>query len=129
MGKTNCKNLDSKSKWSILSGILANAKKELESLKTEVKDVKIDRVMNKKNLNSLNNEFIEYLKESLKVNDNLIKIDNDILLTKSEYHVNIKNRCNVIKNDTLINITNCIKLKSTHREYVNSLRKKKERFL
>ena len=84
--------------------------------------------MNKKNLNSLNNEFIEHLKESLKVNDNLIKIDDDIFLTKSEYHVNIKNWCHVVENHTLINITNCIKLKSMHREYVDSLRKIKNDF-
>ena len=121
MGKINGENLDSKIKLSIVSGILANTKKDLESFKTKVKDVKSDHVINKKNLNSFNNEFIEYLKKSLKVNDNLIKIDRDILMTKSEYHVNIKNRCHIIKNDTLINITNCIKLKSMHREYVNSL--------
>ena len=38
--------------------------------------------MFKRDLNFLNNEFSEYLKESLKVTDNLIKIDNDILMTK-----------------------------------------------
>ena len=38
--------------------------------------------MSKKGLNSFNNEFINYLKESLKVSDNLIKIDNDILMKK-----------------------------------------------
>ena len=36
--------------------------------------------MFKKDLNFLNNEFSEYLKESFKVSDNLIKIDNDILV-------------------------------------------------
>ena len=123
MGKTNNKNLYSKSKLSIVSGIIANAKKDLESLKTEIKDVKSDHAMIKKNLNFVNNEFIEYLKESLKVSDNLIKIDNDILMTKSEFHINIKNQRHVIKNDTLTNITNCIKLKSTLREIVNSLKK------
>ena len=51
---------------------LANAKKDLESLKTKIKDVKSDRAMSKKDSNSLNNEFIEYLKESLEVSDNLI---------------------------------------------------------
>ena len=39
--------------------------------------------MIKKNLTSLNNEFIEYLKELLKVSDSLIKIDNDILMIKN----------------------------------------------
>ena len=100
----------------------------LESLKTEIKDVKSDHAMSKNNLNSLNNEFIAYLKDSLKDNDNLIKVNNDILMTKSEYDVNIKNQCHVIKNDTLINISNCIKLKSMHREYVNPLRKIKNDF-
>ena len=34
--------------------------------------------MSKKGLNSFNNEFIDYLKKSFKVTDNLIKIDNMI---------------------------------------------------
>ena len=129
MGKTEAENLDLKSKLNIVSGIIANAKKDLESLKTEIKDVKSDHAMIKKNLNFVNNEFIEYLKESLKVSDNLIKIDNDILMTKSEFHINIKNQHHVIKNDTLTNITNCIKLKSTLREIVNSLKKIKKKLL
>ena len=122
MGKTEVENLDLKSKLNIVSGIIANAKKDLESLKTEINDVKSDRAMSKKNLNSLNNEFVEYLIESLKVSDSLIKIDNDILMTKNEYYVNIKNRCHIINNDMLINKTNCIKLKSVIRENVNSLK-------
>ena len=75
MEKTEVENLDLKSKLNILSGIIANAKKDLESLKT---DVKSHCAMSKKGRNSFNNEFIDYLKESLKVTDNLIKIDNDI---------------------------------------------------
>ena len=125
MGKTEVENLDSKRKLNIVSGIIANAKKDLESLKTEINDVKSDRAMSKKNLNSLNNEFVEYLIESLKVSDSLIKIDNDILMAKNEYHVNIKNRCHIINNDMLINKTNCIKLKSVIRENVNSLKNTK----
>ena len=122
MGKTEVENLDLKSKLNIVSGIIANAKKDLESLKTEINDVKSDRAMSKKNLNSFNNEFIEYLKESLKVSDSLIKIDNDILMTKNEYYVNIKNQGHIINNDMLINKTNCIKLKSVIRENVNSFK-------
>ena len=60
MGKTNGENLDSKSKLSTVSGILANAKKELESFKIELNDFKSDHAMSKNNLNSLNNEFYEY---------------------------------------------------------------------
>ena len=82
MGKINGENLDFKSKLNIVSGIIANAKKDLESLKTEINNVKSDCAMSKKGLNSLNNEFSECLKESLKVTDNIIKIDNDILMTK-----------------------------------------------
>ena len=63
MGKTEVENLDLKSKLNIVSGIIANAKKDLESLKTEINDVKSDNAMIKKDLNSLNNEFIEYLKD------------------------------------------------------------------
>ena len=122
MGKTEVENLDLKSKLNIVSGIIANAKKDLESLKTEINDVKSDRAMSKKNLNSLNNEFVEYLIESLKVSDSLIKIDNDILMAKNEYHVNIKNRCHIINNDMLITKTNCIKLKSMIRKNVMSLK-------
>ena len=43
MGKTGVENLDSKNKLNIESGIIANAKKDLESLKTEINDVKSDR--------------------------------------------------------------------------------------
>ena len=100
-----------------------NAKKYLQSLKTEIDDVNSDRAMSKKNLNSLNNDFIEYLKESLKVSDSLIKIDNDILMTKNEYYVNIKNQGHIINNDMLINKTNCIK--SLIQENVNSLKNNK----
>ena len=78
MGKTEAENLDLKKKLNIVSGIIANAKKDLESLKTEINDVKSDRTMFKKDLNYFNNEFSECLKESLNVSDNLIKIDNDI---------------------------------------------------
>ena len=51
MEKTEVENLDLKSKLNIVSGIIANAKKDLESLKTEIKDVKSDHAMSKKNLN------------------------------------------------------------------------------
>ena len=125
MGKTEAENLDLKKKLNIVSGIIANAKKDLESLKTEINDVKSDHAMFKKDLNYFNNEFSECLKESLKVSDNLIKIDNDILMTKNESYINIKNRHHVIKNDTLINITKCIKLKSTLRENVKLLKNTK----
>ena len=47
---------------------------------TEINDFKSYHAVSKKGLNSLNNEFIECLKESLNVTDNLIKIDNDILM-------------------------------------------------
>ena len=119
MVKTEVENLDLKSKLSIASGTIANAKKDIESFKNEFNDFKSDHAMSKKGLNSLNNEFIECLKESLKVTDNLIKIDNDILMTKNEYYVNIKNQGHIINNDMLINKTNCIKLKSVIRENLN----------
>ena len=93
MVKTEVENLDLKSKLNIVSGIIANSKKDLESLKTEINNVNSDCAMSKKGLNSLdNNEFSECLKESLKVTDSLTKIDNDILMTKSEFYINIKNR-------------------------------------
>ena len=62
------------------------------------------------------------MKESLKVSDSLIEIDNDILMTKNELHVNIKNRCHIINNDMLITKTNRIKLKSMIRKNVMSLK-------
>ena len=100
MGKTEVENLDLKNKLNIVLGITTNAKEDLESLKTEINNVKSDHAMIKKDLNSLNNELSEYLKESLKIADILIKIDNYILMTKSEFYINIKNRRHVIKNDT-----------------------------
>ena len=102
MGKINGENLDLKSKLNIVRGIIANAKKDLKSLKTDIKDVKSYYAEPKKDLNSLNNNFIEYLKESIKVSDNLIKIRNDILITKNESYINIKNKYDVTKNDKLI---------------------------
>ena len=70
MGKTEVENLDLKSKLSIVSGTIANAKKDIESFKNEFNDFKSDHVMSKKGLNSFNNEFYDYLIKSLKVNDN-----------------------------------------------------------
>ena len=58
MGKTEVENLDLKSKLSIVSGIIANAKKDLESLKNEIENVKSDHAMIKKNLNSLIMNFM-----------------------------------------------------------------------
>ena len=86
--------------------------KKTESFKTEINDFKSDHEMSKKGLNSFNNEFYDYLIKSLKVNDNLIKISNDILMRKNEYYVNIKNKSHIINNDMLINKTKCIKSKS-----------------
>ena len=68
MRKTGAKNLDLKSKLSIVSGIM---KKKRQSFKNEFNDFKSDHTMSKKGLNSLNNEFYVYLIKSLKVNDNL----------------------------------------------------------
>ena len=84
--------------------------------------------MSKKGLNSLKNEFHDYLIKSLKVNDNLIKLNNDILIIKNEYYVKIKNKCPIINNDTLITKTNCIKLKSVVRENINSLKNIKNNY-
>ena len=99
MGKTEVENLDLKSKLNIVSGMIANAKKDLESLKTEIIDVKSDREMFKNNLNSLNNEFIEYLKESLKVSDSLIEM---ILLLKIILMHVQKQTCLIITNRVIM---------------------------
>ena len=48
MGKTEVENLHLKSKLDIVSGIIANAKKDLESLKTEINNVKSDHAKIKK---------------------------------------------------------------------------------
>ena len=78
--------------------------------------------MFKKDLNFCKNEFTEYIKESLKVCDNLIKINNDILMRKNEFYFNSKNIKHVIKNYMLIFRANCIKLKSMIRENVKSVK-------
>ena len=122
MGKTEVENLDLKRKLSIVSGTTANAKKDIETFKTEFNDFKSDPAMSKKGLNYLNNEFHDYLIKSLKVNDNLVKLSNDILMTKNEYYVNIRNKGHIISDDMLINKTKCIKLKSVVRENINSLK-------
>ena len=46
-------------------------------------------------------------------------------MTKNEYYVNTKNPTDIIKNDTSINITNRIKLKSMIREDVKLVKNKK----
>ena len=122
MGKTKAKNLHLKSKLSIALGIIANAKKDIESLKNKFNDFKSDHAMSKRGLNSFNNEFYDYLIRSLKVNDNLAKVNNDILMIKNEYYINIRNKSPIINNDTLITKTNCIKLKTVVRENINSLK-------
>ena len=122
MGKTEVRNLDLQSKLSIVSGTIANAKKDIKSFKTKFNDFKSDHVISKKGLNSLNNEFNYYFIKSSKVNDNLVKIDNDSLMTKNDYYVNIRNKGHIINNATLINKTNCIKLKSVVRQNINSLK-------
>ena len=122
MGKTGAKNLDLKSKLSIVSGTIAKVKKDIESFKNEFNDFKSDNAMSEKGLNSHNNEFYDYLIKSLKANDNLVKLNNDILMIKNEYYVNIRNKSPIINNDTLITNTNCIKLKSVVRENINSLK-------
>ena len=94
----------------------------LESLKTEINDIKSDHAMFKKDLNFFKSEFTGYLKESLKVSDNLIKIDNDILMRKNEFYINSRNIKHVIKNDMLIFRANCINLKSMIRENVKSVK-------
>ena len=83
MEKTEAKNLDLKSKLSIVLDIIANAKKDIESSKNEFNDFKSDHEISTKGLNSLNNEFYGYLIKSSKVNDNLVKLNNDILMTKN----------------------------------------------
>ena len=108
MGKTEVENLDLKSKLSIVSSTIANAKKDIESFKTEINNFKSDHAMSKKGQNSLNNDFYDCLIKSLKVNDNLVKINNDILITKNEYYVNIKNKSHIINNDMLISEIKCI---------------------
>ena len=122
MRKTGAKNLDLKSKLSIVTGTIANVKKDIESFKNEFNDFKSDHAKYEKGLNSLNNEFYDYLIKSLKVNDNLVELNNDILMIKNEYYVNIRNDSPIINNDTLITKSNCIKLKSVVRENINSLK-------
>ena len=129
MGKTGAKNLDLKSKLSIVSCTIANVKKDIESFKNEFNDFKSDHAMSKKGLNSPKNECYDYLITSLKVNDNLVKLNNDILMAKNEYDDNIKNKSPIINNDTLITKTNCIKVKSMVRENINSLKNIKNNFL
>ena len=58
--------------------------------------------MSKKGLYSLKNEFYDYLIKSWKVNGNLVKLNNGILMTKNEYYVKIKNKGTIINKDTLI---------------------------
>ena len=58
MGKTGAKNLDLKSKLSIVSSTIANAKKDIESFKNELNDFKSGHAMSKKSLNLIMNFMI-----------------------------------------------------------------------
>ena len=53
MGKTEAKNLDLKSKLSIASSTIADAKKDIESFKNEFNDFKSDHAMSKNGLKIL----------------------------------------------------------------------------
>ena len=55
MEKTEVENLDLKSRLNIVSGIIANAKKDIESFKTKINDFKSYHQMSKKVLSFLNN--------------------------------------------------------------------------
>ena len=61
MGKTEAKNLDLKSKLSIVLDTKTNAKKDIESFKNEFNDFKSDHATSKKGLNSLKNEFYDII--------------------------------------------------------------------
>ena len=54
--------------------------KKTESFKNEFNDFKSDHAMSKKGLNSLKNEFYDYLIKSSKVNANLVKIRAPLLI-------------------------------------------------
>ena len=58
MGKTEVENLDSKSKLNVVSGTIANAKKDIESYKTEINDFKSYHAMSKIGLNLITNLMI-----------------------------------------------------------------------
>ena len=73
-------------------------------------------------LNFFKNEFTEYLKASLKISDNLVKIDHGILMRKKEFYINSKNIKHIIKNHMLIFRANCIKLKIMIRENIKSVK-------
>ena len=64
MGKTWAENLDLKSKLSIVSRTIVNVKKDIESFKNEFNDFKSDHAMSEEGLNSLKNEFYDYLIKS-----------------------------------------------------------------
>ena len=64
MGKTWAENLDLKSKLSIVSSTIVNVKKDIESFKNEFNDFKSDHAMSEEGLNSLKNEFYDYLIKS-----------------------------------------------------------------
>ena len=58
MGKTGAKNLDLKSKLSIVSSTIANVKKYIESFKNELNDFKSDYAMSRKGPNSIKMNFM-----------------------------------------------------------------------
>ena len=84
MAKIRCENLVLKSKLNDLLSTIANAEKELESLKADLNNVKREHKKSKKGLDYLKNTFDMSRKESLLVADRLIVLNDETLLAQNE---------------------------------------------
>ena len=121
MEKIRCENLILKSKLSDLLSTIANAEKELESLKTDLNNVKSEHKKSKKGLDYLKNTFDMSRKESLLVADRLIVLSDETLLARNEIYYRKRESC-IVKNDTLLVINECNVLNSIIRKDVRSVK-------
>ena len=121
MEKIRCENLVLKSKLSDLLSTIANAEKELESLKTDLNNVKSEHKKSKKGLDYLKNTFDMSRKESLLVADRLIVLSDETLLARNEIYYRKRESC-IVKNDTLLVINECNVLNSIIQKDVRSVK-------
>ena len=118
MGKMNGENSDLKSKLNVVSGVIANAKKDLESLKTEINDVKSDHAMIKKDLNYVNIKNRHHV-----VKNDMLIFTTDCTKLKSMIRENVKslkNRKNNLYSVKKDSDSIQIDLKKLKEEFINN---------
>ena len=98
-----------------LLNTITNAEKELESLKTDLNDIKSEHKVSKIDPDSIKNTHDQSRKESLLICTELMQISAEIILERNGLHV-FKKEVHAFKNDILLVNNECNMLKSTIRK-------------